>query len=392
MSVRRSMVPILTECCDEPCQTVRMSGIWRIEPQGLIEFASTPSLGLIFTNGESFLFNYSVYLEQITIDGGTFSSDTLRCFFEGDVVNGTWNASVDRVSGSTYLPAPPDPPDDGSIYELSVSWCPECGQSVTCEITFNDVPWQSFTLEEACLPRWDNECNVEVTCSPLTIPLNPMSTVLGLTVTLTDLGGGQYQLVIDDPNASGLWTDPAFTTTYTGIYPRLNGAAFNCSSCDPFIVSYPYEEWRLVDPGDGNAPYTLPIAASSVANAIYAISGSGVQTTIDFDFNLYVPGDCADLDALIAQAQALLDAWVTQFGSGNPVAVLNASATSVDCYGYSTVTLPTETMDVAYAGVNIDQWCSDTQPEPPNVTGFVMECGALAESPNIIPWIFTPNT
>jgi len=396
------MVPILSECCGEVCQTARLGGIWRWETFTNFESARTQRLGIIFTNGESYIFDYEYFIEYITIDGGTFYSDSLGGDFEGNVPGGgNWDVGIYRYSGDVYSPDPPEPPLEGSNYELSVSWCPACENGITCTIEFDGVPYQSFTIEDACEPRYDFECDVELACSPQTVIGNDMSTTTDLFVTVTDFGGGLYQLIIDDLNASGLWTDPlayyspTYTTPTTPIPNLYSGAGFMCYDCttDLGYLFSPYRLWHLVDPNDGDAPYTLPIEVSGAGfGAIFGISTGaiGLQAQIDYDFS-NPDGECDDLNVLKAQAQALLDAWVTQFGSGNVVQVRNATATSVDCYGYREQQLPGTIMDVANLGVAVNPYfCAE--PVPSNVTSFEVECGDLPVSPNIVEWVYNPPT
>jgi len=383
MTTRRSMTPVLTQCCDSTCQVAICTGTWHdegYEDAGVTyNLGSTPFVSLVFPDGDSFVFQYSFY-GYLGSPGPMDSlyTDTLYAYFES-ADPGVWSI----LTNQTTVFIPPE----GATYELLVGWCPQCAGGITVDFRINTSSIISFTITNACDPHLNYLCEVVPACSPLTVCGNPMNTVNVLPVTVTDLGGGLYTLVISDLNATGLWSDRICNDSYN----IPNGAAFNCASCvgDPVFSSYPYEEWRVMEGGN---EWILPIAISGVETSVsYGLSGYGIVATLNFDYTV-APSSCADLNSLRAQSQVLLDNWVTQFGSGVMVPVTNSTTTSVDCYGFRNLSQAGgDSLDFSHVGLMIYEHC-DTSPAPSNATNFFLGCGNGLAPGQSVDWVFQPPT
>jgi hypothetical protein len=360
-----ALVPILTECCEETCQTITATGTVNIAEEqytygyyySTFNFWYSPAIAFIMPNGGYFSVNISYFAGGYNQQPGyTSYSEVFINYYYIDSNGGEYQGS-ESFDGAVLA--------DDDTWEIRLSWCEDC--TVLCETDINGSPFSKVDITNVCGIAGPLECNFDLSCRPTTeFSGATLLTGVPMTITVTDIGGGIYEINLDDDAPTGTVADPASAPGFS------SGALFACSNdCLP----NGYSPMWFLDALEGVTPYTIPI----IDNLFFqGPSGAGTEITYRLDPAQWA-GDCsADFLQAIADAGAFFAAWVVTYGSGTPVMIENASIDALQCTDRWNQLLPVATLIPAAAGFIVPQ-SSDYNPEPgfSNIESFDMDCGSL---------------
>lgn len=216
-------------------------------------------------------------------------------------------------------------------------------------------------------------------CYATTASATPINTATQLFITVTDNGNGTYTIYSDDPNQSGILSDPG------GAANNFEGAGPNAvnAPCNPYgPTNGVVQRTFLTSVGDSVA-HELVADYRWVTAATGGFSGSGVFTQVTLDVSDARLSEIGAWASAVAgtQARATLDAWVVAYGSGVAVPVVATSTNAVDLIAYNIPTTSGQMGNIRPQGYGIITGNND--PAFPlfyrsPVTEFTVGCNAAA--------------
>jgi hypothetical protein len=167
---------------------------------------------------------------------------------------------------------------------------------------------------KCCPPDDASECHL------LTVDTQELRRVDDFRVSVSDLGGGQYQLVLNDDLQINLVSE------FSGAANNTDGFIPTClDGSDPLAIS----SFEIVL--DGNAAVTeLRIPFGAVTSLVTAASGSGAQATLDIDTTFDT--GCDPANEALAELTASLDEIIAVFGDavqGDAISVAEARCQTI---------------------------------------------------------------
>jgi hypothetical protein len=364
-----ALVPVLGECCGETCQTVTGSGVITVSEEqysygyysSTYSFWRSPGVAFIMPDG-------GYFAVDVTYFAGT-GNGPYSFSYEDVAVNYFFiDADGNEYNGGETFDGASVP--DGGTWEIRLSWCEDC--TVVAEIYFNGALFTSATITNVCDVAGPTQCNFEPGCRPNSeLSGGPILTGVPLTLTVTDLGGGAFNVLLTDDAPTGVIADP--TVGFPGTF---SGAMFGCfSQCLP--DGYPIM-WYL-DILEGATPYTLPLID------FFNFTGPAGATGTEIEFHFDVTDwdfDCStDFKQAVADAVAFFATWVGTYGNATPVVITNATSDALLCMERYDSIIPLASLDPAAAGFIVWQvfgYYQDT--DFIQISDFSMECGSLTPS------------
>jgi hypothetical protein len=290
-------------------------------------------------------------LAEWTISGADVGSMYLNASYSG----GTWYLGLNisdwttpdgvtpifQSQSTSYALVSPVVPQDGDDYRLEAFYDPlsfTVGGSIFVRLFVNDVEvgdvaWSGInTVSSGFGHLFDTYAPP---CEPVGLYGSPVNPAVPYFVTVTDLGGGVYNVLADDSNQSGMISDPLGPVNNDGgasgmCQPNSLGAACSTDLNTPIPQAQTYN--------DGTNDYTVVIWPPLItAITTYAASGSGWKVGLTYDLSDQGLALNADSTAGIIfglDYRDTLAGLVALHGSGVPFPVTSPAfgSAAVTCY------------------------------------------------------------
>jgi hypothetical protein len=249
---------------------------------------------------------------------------------------------------SSYALTSPVVPQDGDAYRLEAFWNPfdaSVDGSITVRLFVNDVEvgdvsWNGMGGLLAGMNGVGSGFGhlfdtYAPPCEPVGLYGSPVNPAVPYFITVTDLGGGVYNVLGDDSNQSGMISDPLGPVNNDGgasgmCLPFGTGAA--CAT-DPSSLIPQAQTYN-----DGTSDYTVVIWPPLItAITTYSASGTGWKVGLTYDLSDQGLAQNAGSTAGIIfglDYRDTLAGLVTLYGSGVPFPVTSPAVGSaaVTCY------------------------------------------------------------
>lgn len=228
---------------------------------------------------------------------------------------------------TSYALTSPVVPQDGDLYRLEAFYDPlnfTVGGAIILRLFVNDVEvgdvaWAGVnTVSSGFGHLFDTYAPP---CEPVGAFGSPVNSAVPYFFTITDLGGGVYNVLADDPNQSGTISDPAGPLNNSGGASTLCLPGSTGAPCATDPDTPPTQQTY----NDGTSDYTVVVWPSLItAVTDYAASGNGWKVGVTYDLSDQALALNADSTAGIIFGAAFrntLATLVALHGSGVPFPV-----------------------------------------------------------------------